>query len=260
MENFGAKCVIKKTMILRHIRYNNQGQEVAVKVLHPKIKSNFLRDLVVLKSLVNGVSWMFPQLNWLSVKESLNEFAKLMNVQVDLKNEAQNLLKFHENFKNDGDVKFPRPLMHLCNEEVLVESFEHGTHLGSLIQDLSSISDERRKLIAAKGIQMFLKMVFRHNFVHADLHPGNILVNDDDNLVILDPGLTTTLSPKDRRNFRYDFSFLGKDLLHKTIFFAELCFPPWSGATVRPSAKKSWSNPNSNVKILANSSLKSSKL
>lgn len=47
-----------------------------------------------------------------------------------------------------------------------------------------------------------LKMVFRHNFVHCDLHPGNILVSEEkDDLIILDPGLTASLTPKDQRNF-----------------------------------------------------------
>ena len=70
-----------------------------MKVLHPDIKNRFLRDLTVLRSIVNSISWLFPQLRWLSIKESLEEFAKLMNVQVDLRNEAENLLKFHHNFK-----------------------------------------------------------------------------------------------------------------------------------------------------------------
>lgn len=66
-----------------------QGSEVAVKVLHPEIKQRFIRDLRVLRSCLNGVSWMFPQLQWLSVQESLEEFASLMNVQVNLKNEVR---------------------------------------------------------------------------------------------------------------------------------------------------------------------------
>ena len=76
-----------------------QNQEVAVKVLHPDIKRRFLRDLTVLRSIVDSVSWIFPQLHWLSIRESLEEFATLMNIQVNLQNEAMNLLKFHNNFK-----------------------------------------------------------------------------------------------------------------------------------------------------------------
>lgn len=178
-----------------------QGQHVAVKVLHPNIKENFLRDLTVLRSLINGVSWLFPNLHWLSVKESLEEFSALMNIQVDLRNEVKSLEKFHRNFQGDANVRFPRPI--LSRQDVLVESFEQGVDIGTLLQDLDSVSTSRRKDLASKGVQMFLKMVFRHNFVHCDLHPGNILVSPNaDNLVILDPGLTASLSPRDMNNFR----------------------------------------------------------
>ncbi len=183
-----------------------KGRPVAVKVLHPDIKMHFLRDLTVLRSLIGGVSWLFPQLQWLSIKESVEEFAHLMNVQVDLRNEMKNLVQFRDNFQNDSTVNFPQPIEDLCCEEVLVESLEKGQHIGNIVQNLQSVSQSRRKAIASKGVQMFLKMVFSHNFVHCDLHPGNILV-DDDKLIILDPGLTASLSPKDMRNFRYHFEF-----------------------------------------------------
>ena len=98
---------------------------------------------------------------------------------------------------------FPKPILELCSEQVLVESFEHGTHIGTLIQHLDTIPTAKRKKLASNGIDMFLRMIFRHNFVHCDLHPGNILVSpNEDKLIILDPGLTASLSEKDMRNFR----------------------------------------------------------
>ena len=98
---------------------------------------------------------------------------------------------------------FPKPILELCSEQVLVESFENGTHIGTLIQHLDTIPTAKRKKLASNGIDMFLRMIFRHNFVHCDLHPGNILVSpNEDKLIILDPGLTASLSEKDMRNFR----------------------------------------------------------
>jgi aarF domain-containing kinase len=180
--------------------------EVAVKVLHPNVKENFLQDLTVLRYLVRGASWLFPQLEWLSVKESLEEFAKLMNVQVDLRNEAFNLSKFKTNFKDDLNVIFPTPILHFCSHNIIVETFEEGIHIGNLLQDVEQVPIKNRESLASKGVDMLLQMVFRHNFVHADLHPGNILVRSDDKLVILDPGLTATLLPKDLLNFRAVFT------------------------------------------------------
>ena len=82
---------------------------------------------------------------------------------------------FFFKLQDERNVIFPKPVLELCSEQVLVESFEHGTSIGTLIQDLDSIPIDSRKRFAAKGVDMFLKMVFRHNFVHCDLHPGNIL-------------------------------------------------------------------------------------
>ena len=105
--------------------------------------------------------------------------------------------------QDEKNVIFPKPILELCSEQVLVESFEHGISIGTLIQDLDSTPIDSRKRLAAKGVDMFLKMVFLHNFVHCDLHPGNILVSsNDEKLIILDPGLTASLSNKDMRNFR----------------------------------------------------------
>ena len=136
-------CEILKNNNLRHESFENfdttpvgsgccaqvyyakyQNQEVAVKVLHPDIKRRFLRDLTVLRSIVNSVSWIFPQLHWLSIRESLEEFATLMNIQVNLKNEAMNLLKFHNNFKVNQLWK----LLRFQNQQLVCIRFPCSDH------------------------------------------------------------------------------------------------------------------------------------
>ena len=138
------------------------NKEVAIKVLHPDIKNKFLRDLKVLRALTYSLSWIYPQLQWLSINESLEEFAHLMNQQVDLRNEAENLLKFHEFFKNDTDVVFPKPLFY--KEDILIETYEPGTSIGCFIQDLDSITTTRRQEIASKGRHCFRSKNHFHYF------------------------------------------------------------------------------------------------
>ena len=138
------------------------NKEVAIKVLHPDIKNKFLRDLKVLRAMVYSLSWIYPQLQWLSINESLEEFAHLMNQQVDLRNEAENLLKFHEFFKNDTDVVFPKPLFY--KEDILIETYEPGTSIGSFIQDLDSMTTTRRQEIASKGRHCFRSKNHFHYF------------------------------------------------------------------------------------------------
>ena len=131
------------------------GRKVALKVLHPNIGQEFERDISFLRSLIRGIAWLFPQLNWLSVKESLEEFGKLMSLQVDLRNEAINLERFKQNFQGDESVTFPSPIIELCAHNVLVESFEEGEPIGNLLgSNLDKIPLERRKSIANKGVEM----------------------------------------------------------------------------------------------------------
>jgi aarF domain-containing kinase len=128
---------------------------------------------------------------------------------VDLTHEAQNLLRFAENFAGAVSVRFPRPVLDLCREAVLVESFEPGEHVARLLD--RETRPALRKRVAEIGMDAFLKMALLDAFVHADLHPGNILVDSTRGpgkaqLVFLDAGLVTELSPRDRENFRALFS------------------------------------------------------
>ena len=130
-----------------------------------------------------------------------------MNQQVDLRNEARNMLRFRENFKNDKNIIFPEPLFY--KEDILIETFEPGIQMGTLIQNLETVDKKTRKELASRGVNMFFKMVFSHNFVHSDLHPGNILVKDN-KLIILDTGITANLSARDMKNFKAVFSAVEK--------------------------------------------------
>ena len=93
---------------------------------------------------------------------------------------ARNLDQFISNFANKpldcpGTVDFPRPVF--CKEEILVETFMEGQPISTFVH--GDFSAEVKKSIADVGVDITLKMVFAHNFIHADLHPGNILVDYD---------------------------------------------------------------------------------
>ena len=184
------------------------NQKVAVKVLHPRVRENFDRDLDVLA----GVAWLLssPRLaRWIpsgsELYASVIEFSSFMRSQLDLTGEGAALLRFSANFRGvQSDVRFPQPLLQYNTPAVLVESLEPGTVMNEYLASgsLDHVDATTKHNLAVTGIKMFLKMIFVDNYVHGDLHPGNMLVAPDGHtLVILDPGLITTLSPDDRRNF-----------------------------------------------------------
>ncbi|XP_073918067.1 uncharacterized aarF domain-containing protein kinase 2 isoform X3 [Castor canadensis] len=154
-------------------------------------------------------------------------------VKIDLRYEAQNLEHFQCNFQNVTSVKFPTPLHPFVARDVLVETYEESVPVSSFQQ--AGIPTDLKRKIAQLGIHMLLKMIFVDNFVHGDLHPGNILVQGAKGLpssqethlqqvdvcdtlvvamapalrplrlVLLDAGIVAELQDTDLRNFRAVF-------------------------------------------------------
>ena len=198
----GSGCVAQVHRGYFFVATEQRAIPVAIKVLHPEIRYDIHTDLNVLARL----AWLFeliPLFKWISPLDSVKEFKSVLLNQVDLTLEARNLDTFNRNFKNVNNVVFPQPIWPYVTEEVLIETF----HEGNSITDYLKHKDSKlRKKIAAIGVNSLLKMLFTDNFVHVDLHPGNILVSEskcrhEDLLItILDAGLAKELSSKDFDN------------------------------------------------------------
>ncbi|KAB8070037.1 hypothetical protein BDV29DRAFT_181577 [Aspergillus leporis] len=145
---------------------------VAVKVLHPKVERVIRRDLRIMSffaSLINAI----PTMHWLSLPDEVHQFGEMMKLQLDLRIEASNLVIFREKFRPRTTAWFPHPYMDYTTREVLVEEFAQGIPLSTFLDVGGGVYQEE---IANEGLDAFLHMLLIDNFVHADLHPGNIMV------------------------------------------------------------------------------------
>lgn len=145
---------------------------VAIKVLHPRVEKMIHRDLRIMSffaSLINAI----PTMHWLSFPDEVQQFGEMMKLQLDLRIEGTNLVRFREKFKSRSTAWFPYPYLDYTTREVLVEEFAQGIPLATFL-DIGGGVFQRE--IANEGLDAFLHMLLIDNFVHADLHPGNIMV------------------------------------------------------------------------------------
>lgn len=145
---------------------------VAIKVLHPRIERVVRRDLRIMgffAEIINAI----PTMEWLSFPDEVGQFGEMMRLQLDLRIEAANLTIFRKNFRERSTAWFPYPYTQYTTRQVLVEEFAHGIPLEHFLTNGGGVF---QKEIADEGLDAFLHMLLIDNFIHADLHPGNIMV------------------------------------------------------------------------------------
>ena len=169
---------------------------VAVKVRHPNVAELIDRDFRIMKkfaSIVDKISG-----GWLSVRSSIEQFSHTMAAQVRLDVEGHHLDVLNYNFRHWKDVNFPRTLY--ATDAIVIETFADGEVIGDLLAVKGEdgglnprISDKLAEFIVTTGESLYLKMLLADNLMHADLHPGNIMVDPDkalvEGLTLVDAGM-----------------------------------------------------------------------
>lgn len=145
---------------------------VAIKVQHPRVERTVRRDLRIMRFFASVLN-VVPTMEWLSLPDEVDQFGEMMKLQLDLRIEAANLSRFRKNFKERTTAWFPFPYAEFCTRNVLIEEFAYGIPLANFIANGGGMFQQD---IASEGLDAFLRMLLLDNFVHADLHPGNIMV------------------------------------------------------------------------------------
>lgn len=168
----------------------HDGREVAVKVLRPGVRRQVERDKTMLLASARlgnlRAAWRAND-----PVGHTRHFVEAIYDQTDLRIEAQNYTRFRTNFAAVEDVSFPEVFADLSTERMLTMAFIRGTKIDALPADLPI---ERRHAIAHALRMAMFKMCFDDGFIHADLHPGNMVVQDDGMLVLFDAGLAKQLA------------------------------------------------------------------
>ena len=152
------------------------GGTYAIKILHPTVREKIHRDLSIMHFWANLIN-RIPTMEWLSLPVEVEQFAILMNLQLDLRIEALNLQKFRDNFRYIDQVKFPKPLIEFSNKDILFEEYIDALPMQSFLRVKSEINNiPLCQKVSNTFVNAFLKMLILDDFIHADLHPGNVML------------------------------------------------------------------------------------
>jgi ubiquinone biosynthesis protein len=176
------------------------GEDVIVKVLRPHVRALIERDLEVFYALARLAQKYWAESRRVRPLEIVAEYEKTVLDELDLMREAANASQLKRNFAGSDLLHVPQVYWDHCRVDVLVTERIHGIVISDM-QQLRALGTDFRKL-AENGVRIFFTQVFRHNFFHADMHPGNIfvLVEDPANprYAAIDFGIIGTLDLRDQ--------------------------------------------------------------
>ena len=183
------------------------GQEVVVKVLRPDMRERIELDLEVLYALAELAQTYWREGRRLRPREIVAEYEKTVIDELDLMREAANASQLKRNFAGSDLLYVPEVYWDYCRLDVMVMERIHGIPISDMERLRAAGTDIRR--LAENGVRIFFTQVFRHNFFHADMHPGNIFVMVDDparpRYAAVDFGIVGTLDPRDQHYLAANF-------------------------------------------------------
>jgi len=213
-ERFDKEPLAAASIAQVHTAKLKAGDEVIVKMLRPGVQEQIEGDLAVLRVLAGLADRYWEHGKRLKPLEIVDEYEHTILDELDLMREAANAAQLKRNFEDSEMLYVPSVYWDYCRPEVLVQERIYGTP----ISDMETLkkAGANIQVLAENGVEIFFTQVFRHNFFHADMHPGNIFVITTDpeqpKYAAVDFGIVGTLSPEDQRYLAENFlAFFDRD-------------------------------------------------
>ncbi|MCU7922663.1 MAG: ubiquinone biosynthesis regulatory protein kinase UbiB [Candidatus Thiodiazotropha sp. (ex Dulcina madagascariensis)] len=180
-----------------HTAQLKNGKKVVVKVLRPGIEKTIRRDVDLLFTLAQLAERYWKEGRRLRPVEVVREYEKTIFDELDLMREAANASQLRRNFLDSEALYVPEVYWELTRENVFVMERISGTPVG----DIEALRSQgiSMKLLGERGVEIFFTQVFKYNFFHADMHPGNIFVEPSGRYIAVDFGIMGTLTEADKR-------------------------------------------------------------
>tara|TARA_B100000965_G_scaffold384768_1_gene385331 strand:- start:2137 stop:3582 length:1446 start_codon:yes stop_codon:yes gene_type:complete len=199
-ESFEETPLAAASLAQVHSAKLKNGNEVVIKVLRPNIKKRVNKNLRLLKAAGRIFSYIYKESYRLKPNEVIKDYESTIFKELDLKLEASNTNLTRKNFLNSKELYIPEVYWEFTTTKVMVlEKID-----GIPCTDIAKIEKHgiNKKDLAENGVMIFLNQVFRDNFFHADMHPGNIFVAkknpENAGYIAVDCAITGSLSNDER--------------------------------------------------------------
>lgn len=190
------------------------GEDVVVKIVRPNIEARIRQDVDVLLLIAGMADRYWSEAKRIKPTQVVHEFEKTIINELDLIREAANANELRRHFEGSPDLYVPQVYWDYCKPKVLVIERIQGIPVSNIEQ--LKAHNVNLEVLSRKGVEVFFTQVYRNNYFHADMHPGNIFVSpdnpDDPQYIAVDFGIMGSLSTADQRYLAENFvAFFNRD-------------------------------------------------
>ena len=210
---------------IRNEKDNEQSRTIALKILRPNVEQEFARDLAAFAWAARQVEHLSAEGKRLKPQALVDTLARSVVLEMDLRLEAAAADELHSNSLNDVELRVPTVDWDFTSKRVLATEWIDGIPLRN--RDALAAAGHDLKRLASDLIQAFLKHALRDGFFHADMHPGNLFVDRNGKIVVVDFGIMGRLDKVSRRFMAETlYGFLSRDYRRVAELHLQIGFVP----------------------------------
>ena len=197
LDDFNETPLASASIAQVHSARLKDGREVVVKVLRPRIERIIKRDIGLLYVIADLAQRYWKDGRRLRPAAVVAEYEKTIIDELDLQREAANASVLRRNFLGSEQIYIPEVHWNLTRENVMVMERIYGTP----VSDVAALKAQgvSMRTLGERGVEIFFTQLFRDNFFHADMHPGNIFVERSGRYIAVDFGIVGSLTAEDQR-------------------------------------------------------------
>lgn len=204
-----------------HVAKLRDGKKVIVKVQKPDIERMIESDIKILHDVAGLIEIYIPESKQYSPKLLVSEFAKTIRREQNYRREARNATRFRQNFQGTNLLYIPQVYWEFNTRKVLVLEYIKGKRFNDYLESKPKIAS--KKTLAKSLNAIYMNMILEHGFFHADPHPGNIIIMNDDVIALVDYGMVGYIDRELRTQLINLLYALAKQDAEKTIaLFTEI--------------------------------------